>query len=180
MKIRKIQLINNSFFGDIEFDFVDDEGNIVDTIIVVGENGCGKTRLLNIIYEFSRLSTIGEVSSEHRRFFVELNNEEMEKILTHEDINKKLVRPTGEFVIEQDYTVRPSYWNRIKVKYYSCDENGVKEIKTIESSLKTLLYSPCGSISNIRELGNFFFSIAPNNIPTALDFPLPVEPNTHE
>ena len=134
MKIRKIQLINNSFFGDIEFDFVDDEGNIVDTIIVVGENGCGKTRLLNIIYEFSRLSTIGEVSSEHRRFFVELNNEEMEKILTHEDINKKLVRPTGEFVIEQDYTVRPSYWNRIKVKYYSCDENGVKEIKTIESS----------------------------------------------
>lgn len=135
MKIKEIDLIKHPFFGDIEFDFTDEEGNIVDTVIIVGENGCGKTQLLNIIYEFSKLSTGGEVSSERRRFVVVLNNEEMEKILTHENIKKNLVRPTGEFVIEQDYTVRPGYWNRIKVMYYSCNENEAKEIKTIESSL---------------------------------------------
>lgn len=135
MKIKEIDLIKHPFFGDIEFDFTDEEGNIVDTVIIVGENGCGKTQLLNIIYEFSKLSTGGEVSSERRRFAVVLNKEEMEKVLTHENLKKNLVRPTGEFVIEQDYTVRPGYWNRIKVMYYSCNENEAKEIKTVDSSL---------------------------------------------
>lgn len=135
MKIKEIDLIKHPFFGDIEFDFTDEEGNIVDTVIIVGENGCGKTQLLNIIYEFSKLSTGGEVSSERRRFVVVLNKEEMEKVLTHENLKKNLVRPTGEFVIEQDYTVRPGYWNRIKVMYYSCNENEAKEIKTVDSSL---------------------------------------------
>ena len=135
MKIKEINLFKHPFFSDIEFDFTDEEGNIVDTVIIVGENGCGKTQLLNIIYEFSQLSTGGQVSSERRRFVVVLNNEEMEKILTHENLKKNLVRPTGEFVIEQDYAVRPGYWNRIKVMYYSCNENGAKETKTIESSL---------------------------------------------
>lgn len=88
MKIKEIDLIKHPFFGDIEFDFTDEEGNIVDTVIIVGENGCGKTQLLNIIYEFSKLSTGGEVSSERRRFVVVLNKEEMEKVLTHENLKK--------------------------------------------------------------------------------------------
>lgn len=133
MKIKKIELMNNSFFGNMEFDFTDEEGSVVDTIIVVGENGCGKTQLLNIIYEFSRLSTSGTVSNERRVFHVVMCDEEMEEIMAQESLKKKLTYPTGEFVIEQDYTVQPNYWSRIKVHYYSC-EGETRELKSIDSS----------------------------------------------
>lgn len=133
MKIKKIELMNNFFFGNMEFDFTDEEGRVVDTVIVVGENGCGKTQLLNIIYEFSRLSTSGSVSGERRIFHVELCDEEMEEIMGQENLKNKLTHPTGEFVIEQDYTAQPNYWSRIKVHYFSC-EGETKKLKSIDSS----------------------------------------------
>jgi predicted ATP-binding protein involved in virulence len=49
MKIRKITYTNNLIFGDLELDLTDSNGKTVNTIIIAGENGVGKSLLLNNI-----------------------------------------------------------------------------------------------------------------------------------
>lgn len=83
MKIKKIQLENNIFFGNATFDFTNHAGDIMDTIILAGENGSGKTQLLNLLYEFSTLPTGGIVSSEKRTFTVLLSSEELSLITSN-------------------------------------------------------------------------------------------------
>lgn len=134
MKIKKIKLENNTFFGNTTFDFTNDDGEIMDNIILAGENGSGKTQLLNLLYEFSTLSTGGIVSSEKREFTVLLSNEELLQITSNMNATTPLISPSGEFEITQDFTTQPNYWNRIKVKYISTDENGVDFTKSIDSS----------------------------------------------
>lgn len=131
MKIKQIKLENNIYFGNITFDFTNENGEIMDNIILAGENGCGKTQLLNIIYDFSEISTGGIVSTEKRFFTILLSNEEINKI---RDLTITLNTPTGEFEITQDFTVQPNYWSRIKVKYLSKDENGIITTNSLDSS----------------------------------------------
>ncbi|MCK5538877.1 MAG: AAA family ATPase [Bacteroidales bacterium] len=49
MKIRGLKITNYKIFENIEFDFTDNDGNVLDTIVVVGENGTGKTSLLKLL-----------------------------------------------------------------------------------------------------------------------------------
>lgn len=49
MKYRKISFTNHPIFGNASFDFTDVSGNTVDTIIIAGENGCGKSCLLSFL-----------------------------------------------------------------------------------------------------------------------------------
>ena len=134
MKIKRIELTNNIFFGNFTFDFTQDDGTIFDNIILAGENGCGKTQLLNLIYDFSELSTGGIVSSEKRKFTVVLSTDELFQVTSNLNNNVSLISPTGEFEILQDFTTQPNYWNRIKVAYFSKDENNRISSKTIDSS----------------------------------------------
>lgn len=134
MKIKKIQLENNIYFGNATFDFTKNDGHIVDTIILAGENGSGKTQLLNLIYEFSTLPTDGIVSSEKRTFTVLLSTEELSLINSNMNDSTQIISPTGEFKIIQDFTIQPNYWSRIKVEYLSTEKNGDVSIKNIDSS----------------------------------------------
>ena len=51
MKIKKIKFENHAILGNLELDFTDETGEAVDTVILAGENGCGKTAFLESIYE---------------------------------------------------------------------------------------------------------------------------------
>ena len=148
MKVKKIQLENNSFFGNITFDFTNGTGDVMDNIVLAGENGCGKTQLLNILYEFSELSTSGIVSTEKRVFTILLSNEEISKI---NNITTLLSPPTGEFEITQDFTAQPNYWSRIKIRYMSSEENGDISFKSLDTS--TLF-----SNANVKKLFKSVFS----------------------
>ena len=64
MKIKSIELTNNSFFGNLSIDFVDSLGNIMDNIVIAGENGCGKTQFLNIIYDFTLIHSLIDICCE--------------------------------------------------------------------------------------------------------------------
>lgn len=55
MKIKKIELQNNYFFENNEFVFTKSDGEAYENIVLAGENGSGKTQLLNIIYELSEI-----------------------------------------------------------------------------------------------------------------------------
>jgi predicted ATP-binding protein involved in virulence len=49
MKIHKLQIEKYRIFDDLALDFTDDKGNTLDLIVLGGENGCGKTTLLEVI-----------------------------------------------------------------------------------------------------------------------------------
>ncbi len=51
MKIRKLHIEKYKVFDEATFDFVDKEGNTLDTIVLAGVNGCGKTSVLELIKE---------------------------------------------------------------------------------------------------------------------------------
>ena len=51
MKIRKLKIRDYKIFKDIEFDFTDKNGKTLDTIVLAGINGTGKTTLLKLIAE---------------------------------------------------------------------------------------------------------------------------------
>lgn len=50
-RLRNIKFKNHPVLGDLFVDFCDQQGNPVDTILIAGENGTGKSSLLESIYE---------------------------------------------------------------------------------------------------------------------------------
>lgn len=56
MKIRRLKIKNYKIFDDVEFDFTDKEGNTLDTIVLAGVNGSGKTTVLELIRSIFDLS----------------------------------------------------------------------------------------------------------------------------
>ena len=56
MKIRKLHIKNYKVFNDLELDFTDANGKTLDTIVLAGVNGCGKTTVLEIIRKMFDLS----------------------------------------------------------------------------------------------------------------------------
>ena len=56
--ISKIKWKNHSVLGNLELDFTKDNGKIYNTIILAGENGTGKTTILDTISEFLNLGAV--------------------------------------------------------------------------------------------------------------------------
>lgn len=78
MRIQKIIFKNNNVFTDLELDFTDATGNVVNTIILAGENGVGKTYLLKAIFDFctNNLHLYGR--DEIRIFELQLTDQELQ------------------------------------------------------------------------------------------------------
>ena len=67
LKIRKVKFINHPILGDLTLDFCDASGHAVDTVIFAGENGVGKSTILNALYELSANNTKTELNLEIER-----------------------------------------------------------------------------------------------------------------
>ena len=52
-KIRKIKFINHPILKNLQLDFCDSSGKAIDTIILAGENGTGKSTILNELYNIA-------------------------------------------------------------------------------------------------------------------------------
>lgn len=77
MLLKKIVFEQDPFFGNTVFDFCDSEGKPYKTIILAGENGTGKSSLLNVIYNLfmNFIPTIAE--NKHATFVLELSEQEV-------------------------------------------------------------------------------------------------------
>lgn len=49
MKIKQVKFNNHKVLGDLEVDFTDESGGPMDTIVFIGDNGTGKTQVLETI-----------------------------------------------------------------------------------------------------------------------------------
>lgn len=67
-KIRKIRFQNHPILKNLELDFCDINGKAVDTVIIAGENGTGKSTILDVLYKMALYAADCE-------FTIELENE---------------------------------------------------------------------------------------------------------
>jgi len=116
MKLRKITFEKHPVFGDLEIDFTDKHGNTINTIILAGENGVGKSFLLNTIFEFSYLSLSGEKRDEKRTFEIQLSNSEVEILKANQKVKQyfSTIYKDNILKITIDYNISGS-WNQIEV-----------------------------------------------------------------
>lgn len=66
-KIRTIKFIGHPILGDLELDFRGQDGNAVDTVIFAGENGTGKSTILDALYKIASRSVDCTVHVEFER-----------------------------------------------------------------------------------------------------------------
>ncbi len=50
MRVLAVQMWGHPGFGDLEVDFSDRDGRAARLVVVAGENGCGKTAILEAIF----------------------------------------------------------------------------------------------------------------------------------
>lgn len=113
MKFRKIRFENHPILGNCNFDFTDKNGNTVDTIIIAGENGCGKTVLLNELFAYSPNEIIGNKTGKFESE-IELNRMEIESLNTKvSDIFPEGL-PTNIIKVVQDYSIINN-WNQVEI-----------------------------------------------------------------
>lgn len=78
MKLKSVQFIDCPIFGSTKFDFTTPDGHAVDTVIIAGENGTGKTMLLETIQD--HLIPVKDVEFEQKIIFeYELLQKESDK-----------------------------------------------------------------------------------------------------
>ena len=63
-KIRKVKFIDHPILKNLELDFCGKDGKAVDTVIIAGENGCGKSSVLNTLYGIASYITQTPVNIE--------------------------------------------------------------------------------------------------------------------
>lgn len=118
MKIRKIQFQNHYILGNISLDFCNATGAVQDNIILAGENGVGKSALLNAIYEFSEFTLRANLRDEKRIFEIELTDVE------HQFIQSKLDHELSRILIFE-FDFNTNQWQQITVtNYTSADKMG--------------------------------------------------------
>lgn len=98
MKFRKISFNNHPILGNVSFDFTDTQGKTVDTIILAGENGCGKSYLLSFLNSYYPSMTAKQLGFT-MRVEVELTSEDIRKLNDDKDFVRVLgQRLTGNVV----------------------------------------------------------------------------------
>lgn len=123
MKFRRISFENHPILGNISFDFTNMNGDTIDTIIIAGENGCGKSVLLNELFNYNPTNIysnkVGIISTE-----IEFSQTELK--LIQEGVNFKnnnLPSIFGNTIkIKQDFSI-PQSWNQCVVNYHSSPNN---------------------------------------------------------
>ena len=116
MKFRKITFEDHPILGNISIDFTDKEGKTIDNIIIAGENGCGKSVLLNELFEFNPTGIhdkTGKITTE-----IELSPFEMSLVQQNNYMqNNGMTFSNGIIIVEQDFSIHDN-WEQCKVYFH--------------------------------------------------------------
>jgi predicted ATPase/5S rRNA maturation endonuclease (ribonuclease M5) len=114
MKIKSIKLQNNPVLGNFEIDFTDKNGNPVDSIILAGENGSGKTTILDIIFELSQYRFRNNYPAEIREFDLILDQSDLELLRQNEQSSRYFSRINSP-VVKVSFDYSKESWNQVEI-----------------------------------------------------------------
>ena len=92
-KIRKVDFLNHPILGNLSLNFCDANGHAVDTVIFAGENGVGKSTILNALYE---------LITQKLNFEAILNMNLENELLTSNSTGKNILRATLSLQFQDD------------------------------------------------------------------------------
>lgn len=124
IKIKKIKFYNDKIFGNQEFDFTFEDGRIANNIIIAGENGVGKTKLLeHINWMLSNTYYLGNknITNKLYELLIDISDEDY---YAFDDKSKKI-----EEVLLIISPFRDGVYN-----YYAIIEINEKRLSTIKHS----------------------------------------------
>mgnify|MGYP000055093593 CR=1 FL=1 len=115
MKFRNIIFENHPILGNCQLDFTNTDGSTVDTIIIAGENGCGKTVLLNELFEYNP-ATISRTKVGIVKTEIELTEEEILAVNNLPEVQGRFPEgiPTSRIIIIQNFSIKNN-WEQIKI-----------------------------------------------------------------
>jgi AAA15 family ATPase/GTPase len=161
MKIKSLEFQNHPLFGNLSLNFCDPHGKPYDFIVIAGENGTGKTQLLEIIFAF-RESQNKFVVSNPNSIFAKFAMCEFERTAL---IEQKSQRVSNNHVFLFDYFIFNS--NNIILQLKPNDDghhqtfipkgfaNGEHEIFfSYTKLLQWFLYSPVDSNFSINTISS--------------------------
>lgn len=109
MKLRKVNFKNHPIFNDLELSFVDSSNRAYNTIIFAGENGVGKSILLNTLFQLIKVPT---------------RNEEIIKLLGSEGSYEfELTTEEVNFIFKQELDNQKFDSNNLKNKIFTIKSN---------------------------------------------------------
>jgi predicted ATPase len=132
MKIRSLRLENHPVLGNLHLEFTNKNGKTVNTVIIAGENGVGKSILLNTIFEFSTLTLDNSKRNEKRIFEIQLSDNEIEILKTNPNFKGSFTPPFIDNILNVtiDFNIINN-WDQIKITATSTD----RQIKSLVGTL---------------------------------------------
>jgi len=117
MKIRKIVFDNHPILGNLNLDFTNKDGKTVNTIIIAGENGVGKSLLLNTIFKFSSLTIDNAQRNEKLKYEIELDETDINILKKNATTKGYFNKPINDNIlyIAINYNII-SNWNQILIE----------------------------------------------------------------
>lgn len=150
MKLRKVNFTNHFIFKDLELSFINESSQVFNTIIFAGENGAGKTVLLNTLYELIKLPISNQKVSEllgQGSYEFEFSKKEMEETLFR-GIPEEELKPLlsiDKFVIKIEFNTKKSE------TYCSIYQNEMQSLLNHNVNIHLLSY-----INNINKIRGIF------------------------
>jgi predicted ATPase len=117
MRIRNIKYKNHPLFGNTEFDFTDEKGNSVNTIIIAGENGVGKSLLLNDIFDFSNNKLSENIRDEKKIVEFEITDNDLEILKNHSNLKSYFTTTFSTKIFQITYDYNYSSWDQVNVSF---------------------------------------------------------------
>jgi predicted ATPase len=168
VKIRRISTTNHPVFGNIEIDFTR-HGRPVDTILLAGENGTGKTALLEMIYSFLTFELDSVQRNETRDFDIDIADDEIARVKSSPGVPPALeLRHRLHFHF--DYNI-VSDWRQITVTSTDSDDSPavsiVSHYLTAQPRVLRGLYSVAEITYSPNRIGSVTTGDVDRNLPTS-------------
>lgn len=178
MRIKSLELVNDPKIKNLKLDFTVD--NVVqDTIIFAGNNGCGKTTILDNIYSLINYNIVSNSERESGliKSIIILNNEEIE-IIKNNILNSdrkganennclSLLEKTNEFEYIVDFSGERGTYGRYK--FFAITDSGKREIDSYSIMYKGKLEK---LMSTFYSTANINYNLNPVNSITTIDLDL--------
>jgi ABC-type cobalamin/Fe3+-siderophores transport system ATPase subunit len=164
MKFRKIIFEEHPIMGNISFDFTDKDGQTVDTVILAGENGCGKTVLLEELYNYNPSilydRKYGKITAE-----IELSSSEIELLKKNPVLKSFGVNDiySSIIVVKQDFSIKGN-WEQSVVSFFSAVDKKERISGYVLSQNNNNLFKPVFSDVGINFTPETIRSVASSNI----------------